>query len=124
MAIGVPATTEHNTIQVSDSAKHVAEVVQIFITLMDSLKLQLVAVDQIHPLLSDLIQVCLHNRLTKKSLNRVSSLSAGYEGKGKIKEWLIRLNGMRAAEELEDGDSRQLLFDLESAHTEFHRTLA
>jgi hypothetical protein len=59
MAIGVPATYEHNTTQStgSDSAKHVAETVQIFITLMDSLKLQLVAVDQIHPLLSDLIQV-------------------------------------------------------------------
>jgi ESCRT-I complex subunit VPS28 len=56
-------------------------------------------------------------------LNKVASLKAGYEGKAKIKEWLIRLNGMRAAEELSDGDSRQLLFDLESAHTEFHRVI-
>lgn len=44
---------------------------------MDSLKLNMVAVDQIHPLLSDLMQ----------SLNRVPSLPADFQGKAKIRDW-------------------------------------
>ncbi|KAL3901016.1 MAG: hypothetical protein SGCHY_000919 [Lobulomycetales sp.] len=120
MEIGVPATFEHNASGGSgggsggeSSAKHVADTVQLLITLMDSLKLSLVSVDQIHPLLSDLIQ----------SLNKVSTLPADFVGREKIKTWLIKLNHMRAADELTPDESRQLLFDLESAHAEFHRTL-
>ena len=48
------------------SAKYVAEAVQHFITLMDSLKLNMVAVDQLHPLLSDLVFSCF---LQLKSLS-------------------------------------------------------
>ena len=44
---------------------------------MDSLKLNMVAVDQIHPLLSDLMQ----------ALNKVSSLPADFDGKMKIRNW-------------------------------------
>lgn len=74
---GVPATYQHATNQYGNnaaSAKHVAETVQLFITLMDSIKLNLCAVDQLHPLLSDLIQ----------SLNRVSSLPSSFTGKEKV----------------------------------------
>lgn len=80
---------------------------------MDSLKLSMVAVDQIHPLLSDLLQ----------SLNKIS-LSGTFDGKSKIKEWLILLNNMKATEELDDSQVRQLLFDLENAHTCFYRCLS
>ena len=81
---------------------------------MDSLKLNLVAVDQIHPLLSDLI----------KSINKVSSLPASFQGKQKIREWLITLNRMRASEEISSDQVRQLLFDLENAHSEFYQCLS
>eukprot|EP00842_Homolaphlyctis_polyrhiza_P002164 jgi/Hompol1/2949/HPOL_003074-RA len=103
--IGVPATVEHATEAVASgaSAKHVAETVQFFITLMDSLKLNYVAVDQIHPQLSDLIQ----------SLNRVQTLPKDYEGKIKIRNWLIALNKLKASDELSQDQVRQLLFDLE-----------
>jgi len=80
---------------------------------MDSLKLHMVAVDQIHPLLSDLMQ----------SLNKVSLMGA-FEGKTKIREWLITLNKMKATDELDDHQVRQLLFDLENAHTSFYRCLS
>jgi ESCRT-I complex subunit VPS28 len=80
---------------------------------MDSLKLNLVAVDQIHPLLSDLMQ----------SLNKVP-LMPDYEGKGKVREWLISLNQMKATDELNGDQVRQLLFDLESSYTGFHRCLS
>ncbi|KAJ3043213.1 calcium calmodulin-dependent protein kinase type 1G [Rhizophlyctis rosea] len=79
LEIGVPATVEHATTDTSTmggSAKYIAETVQLFITLMDSLKLNLVAKDQIHPQLGDLIQ----------SINKVSGLPPDYEGKAKIRD--------------------------------------
>lgn len=117
--IGVPATIEHSTGSNNESssgssAKHVAEAVQLFITLMDSLKLNMRAVDQIHPLLSDLMV----------ALNQVSLLPADYDGKGKVREWLIVLNKMRAADELDEEQTRQILFDLENAHNAFYRSLS
>ena len=80
---------------------------------MDSLKLNLVAIDQIHPLLSDLMQ----------SLNKVS-LMGTFDGKAKIKDWLITLNKLKATDELDETQVRQLLFDLENAHTSFYRCLS
>ena len=103
VTVGVPATIEHGEASgEQNSAKTVAETVQYFITLMDSLKLNYVAVDQIHPQLSDLIQ----------SIHRVS-LPKEYEGKAKIRNWLIVLNKMKASDELSADQVRQLLFDLE-----------
>lgn len=58
--VGMPATLEHGVRKERDgtasTAIAVAETVQHFITAMDSLKLNMVAVDQIYPLLSDLVQ--------------------------------------------------------------------
>ncbi|KAI3711524.1 hypothetical protein L1987_70062 [Smallanthus sonchifolius] len=54
---GVPATVEHRAAAAASgvtSAATVAECVQNFITAMDSLKLNMTAVDQVFPLLSDL----------------------------------------------------------------------
>eukprot|EP00160_Parvularia_atlantis_P016317 Unigene5122_Nuclearia_a/m.15720 Unigene5122_Nuclearia_a/g.15720 ORF Unigene5122_Nuclearia_a/g.15720 Unigene5122_Nuclearia_a/m.15720 type:complete len:226 (-) Unigene5122_Nuclearia_a:95-772(-) len=114
---GVPATVEHSVTQTgerSQNEKYVAETTQHFITLMDSLRLNLAAVDQIHPLLSDLMN----------SLNHVSSLPADFEGKTKVKQWLVQLNQMRASDELNADQVRQLLFDLENAHNAFYRSLS
>jgi len=80
---------------------------------MDSLKLNLIAIDQIHPLLSDLMQ----------SLNKVT-LMGNFDGKVKIREWLIALNKLKATDELSADQVRQLLFDLENAHTSFYRCLS
>ena len=100
--IGVPATVEHSvTTDKSSLSKSIAETVQFFITLMDSLKLNVIAVDEIHPQLADLIQA-----LNKSSVGET-------EGKRKIKEWLVELNRKQASDELTETQTRQLLFDLE-----------
>ena len=112
LQVGVPATFEYST-NTSTTSKVIAETVQLFITLMDSLKLNLIAVDQIHPLLSDLIQ----------SITRVTSLPSSYSGKAKIREWLVIVNKLKASDELSQDQTRQLLFDLESAHSEFHNAI-
>ncbi|CAH9081541.1 unnamed protein product [Cuscuta epithymum] len=113
---GVPATVEHQAaaaVSASTSAAVVAECVQNFITAMDSLKLNMVAVDQVHPLLSDL----------SASLNKLSILPPDFEGKTKMKEWLYRLAKMGAADELTEQQSRQLHFDLESSYNSFMAAL-
>ncbi|KAI4332416.1 hypothetical protein L6164_017326 [Bauhinia variegata] len=103
---GVPATVEHQAAAsdaASTSAAVVAVCVQHFITAMDSLKLYMVAVDQLHPLLVDVYG----------SLNQLSYLSLDFEGKTKM-EWIARLSKMGAADELTEQQSRQLHFDLDS----------
>lgn len=79
---------------------------------MDALKLNMKAVDEIHPMLSDLMQ----------SLNNVNTLPAEFEAK--IRNWLITLNAMKANDEIDEIQVRQLLFDLENAHNAFYRSLS
>lgn len=98
------------------TSKYVAEIVQSFITILDMLKLNMTAVDQLHPLLTDLV----------RSLNKITGIiikDPKWIWKEKIKDWMIKLNKMRASEELDKDQVRQLSFDLESAHNEFHRLL-
>ncbi|KAK4794166.1 hypothetical protein SAY86_012160 [Trapa natans] len=113
---GVPATVEHRAASASQSATSaaaVAECVQNFITAMDSLKLSMVAVDQVHPLLTEL----------SASLSKLSILPPDFEGKTRMKDWLSRLSKMGAADELTEQQSRQLHFDLESSYNSFMAAL-
>mmetsp|Transcript_19154 Transcript_19154/g.60236 ORF Transcript_19154/g.60236 Transcript_19154/m.60236 type:complete len:220 (+) Transcript_19154:68-727(+) len=112
---GVPATVlsqSAGNADAAESAVRVAECVQHFITAMDALKLEQRAVDEVQPLLSDLM-----NSLTRVPNARVDA------GRSKLADWLVQLNAMRAAEEISEGQSRQLLFDLDAAYSEFHRSL-
>ncbi len=59
---GVPATVIHRSFDDRGVAVSVAEAVSCFITAMDGLKLNLRAVDEIQPLLSDLMARCAHSR--------------------------------------------------------------
>jgi len=91
----------------------VAETVQHFITTMDALKLEQRAVDELQPLLSDLME----------SLTRLPDTPNDFEPNRKVQKWLQKLNGMRAVDEINDEDSRQLYHDLDSAYAEFTRYL-
>ncbi|KAJ7946912.1 Vacuolar protein sorting-associated protein 28-like [Quillaja saponaria] len=109
---GVPATVEHRATAAasgSTSAAIVAACVQGFITTMDSLKLNMLAVDQVQPLLAELYA----------SLNKLSFLPPDFEGKTKVKEWIAKLVKMGAADELTEQQARQLHFDLESSYNSF-----
>ncbi|KAL6071031.1 Vacuolar protein-sorting-associated protein 28 [Balamuthia mandrillaris] len=96
-----------------DTPKVIAETVQFFITAMDSLKLNMAAVDQLQPLLSDLFEC----------LTKVPVLGPDFEGKAKLNTWLTRMQGMKASDELNEEQVRQLLFDLESSYAAFHKAL-
>lgn len=107
---GIPGASS----AVDDSAKTIAETVQFFITAMDSLKLDLHAVDQIYPLLNDLYE----------SLCKISSLPADWKGKVDIKKWLTEMSNMTASDELNADQVRQVMFDLDSSYSAFHKVLA
>ncbi|KAH7155689.1 vacuolar protein sorting-associated [Dactylonectria estremocensis] len=89
----------------------ILEATQEFITFLDAVKLGLLSKDQLHPLLSDVIQ----------SVNRVTDKD--FEDRGKIVQWLITLNQMKATEELSEQQARELELDIQQAYQGFRRTL-
>ncbi|TQS32857.1 hypothetical protein Golomagni_06815 [Golovinomyces magnicellulatus] len=89
----------------------ILEATQEFITFLDAVKLGLLSKDQLHPLLSDVIQ----------SVNRVTD--ADFENRGKIVQWLITLNQMKATDELSEQQARELELDIQQAYQGFRRTL-
>ncbi|KAI5780332.1 VPS28 protein-domain-containing protein [Peziza echinospora] len=118
LKIGVPATFEQpvhsssTTTAPTTSARAAAEATQHFITFMDALRLNYNAKDQLHPLLSDVIT----------AVNNVTG-AREFEGRGKIVQWLITLNQMGAGDEIDEGQRRQMLFDIENAYHEFYKNL-
>jgi ESCRT-I complex subunit VPS28 len=96
----------------ASSASAISDATEAFITLLDALKLRLLAKDSLHPLLSDAITAA--HRATG---------GADFAGRAKIVQWLIALNGMRATDELSEEQARELSFDMEQAYYGFKATL-
>lgn len=90
----------------------ILEATQDFITFLDALRLGLLAKDQLHPLLTDVIQ----------SVNKVTDRD--FESRGKIVQWLIALNQMKATEELGKLQARELELDINAAYQGFKATLS
>ena len=111
--IGVPSTVINASHEDRDAAYLSSQATQAYITLMDSLRLEQRAVDDIKPLL---IQLCT-------SLGKVSTLSNTFEGKIKMTLWLEKLHQMRAVEEISEDDARQLLMELDSSYAAYHECL-
>ncbi|KAF5551714.1 vacuolar sorting-associated vps28 [Fusarium napiforme] len=118
--VGMPSTTIDRATSAQTPAPAAAnntsgvlilEATQEFITFLDAVKLGLLSKDQLHPLLSDVIQ----------SVNRVTDKD--FENRGKIVQWLITLNQMRATDELSESQARELELDIQQAYQGFRRTL-
>jgi len=116
--IGLPSTVtapSHNVASTSNNNFNgtlILEATQEFITFLDALKLGFLAKDQLHPLLSEVIVNV--NKVTDKD----------FTGRGKIIQWLITLNQMKATEELTDDQARELDLDMNAAYQGFKSTLA
>ncbi|KAJ5080445.1 vacuolar protein sorting-associated protein [Anaeramoeba ignava] len=107
---GTPITLRlKNLNRQEDDRIFIAEAVSSFITAMDGLKLNMLAVDQVQPLLKDILT----------SLNKISDLDKDFQGKILISKWEQILDQMRAHEELDEDQARQLTFDLEKSYTAF-----
>lgn len=96
-----------------NTSKCIADIVSLFITIMDKLRLEIKAMDELHPELRDLVD----------TMNRLSLIPSGFEGKEKVTNWLNTLNAMQASDELSETQVRQMLFDLESAYAAFSNLL-
>jgi ESCRT-I complex subunit VPS28 len=111
---GVPATVmfAHSDKMGAASVVLATEATQGFITAMDVLKLDQRAVDEVQPYISDLVKV----------LNKCETITPGFD-KSKLQRWLVELNAMRASQELDDDQMRQLIMDLESSYGNFKQSL-
>lgn len=114
LKVGVPATIEHGKAEEgADSYSAVASTVSSFITTMDSIRLGMVAVDDLLPALKELLS-CL-NKLTK--------LPSDCNSKHTVQAWVSKLHLKPATYELPEEDKRQLLYELESSYNELYAAL-
>jgi ESCRT-I complex subunit VPS28 len=109
LVMGVPEQMTSSAGGSAQEAITVAETAEHFITTMDALKLDQTAVDDLQPLLSDLMN----------ALTRLPETPNDFEPNRIVQQWLQKLNLMRAVDDIDEADSRQLCMDLESAYQEF-----
>jgi len=96
-----------------NTSKCIADIVSGFITVMDKLRLEIKANDELQPDLRDLVE----------TMNRLSIIPGDFEGKTKVGDWLQTMSAMQASDELSEQQVRQMLFDLESSYNAFNRLL-
>ncbi|XP_055387079.1 vacuolar protein sorting-associated protein 28 homolog [Condylostylus longicornis] len=96
-----------------NTSKCIADIVSLFITIMDKLRLKIRTMDELHFELKDLVD----------TMNRLSLIPEDFEAKAKVENWLATLNEMQASDELSDAQVRQFLFDLESSYAAFNKLL-
>ena len=113
LKMGVPEPIKSSNESEGGVAVTVAETVQHFITTMDAVKLEQRAVDELQPLLSDLMEC----------LTRLPETPNDFDPNRKVQTWLQKLNAMRAVDQIDEDDARQLYHDLDSAYAEFTRYL-
>jgi ESCRT-I complex subunit VPS28 len=93
--------------------KLVLECAQGFITLMDCVKLNQTAVDQLFPIFTDLM----------RSLHRFRGAAEQFSFLPKLQGWIDRLSRMHPSDELGERDAREFAFDLERAYNGFYCSL-
>ena len=109
---GTPETMA--TVETNDKAGiTVAETTEHFLTFIDALQLDNRSVDDLQPLLADLMN----------NLTRVPETPNDFEPNRIVQQWLQKLNLMRAIEEIDEADARQLKMDIESAYIGFKNYL-
>lgn len=118
LKIGIPATgVDHGSGRQQQQQGSTAGSLSLlatsenFITLLDAIKLGYKSKDSLHPLLADTIQAV--NKVTDKE----------FQGKEKIVQWLITLNQMKPAQELDEEQTRELEFDMNRAYNAFKTVL-
>ncbi|XP_043211861.1 vacuolar protein sorting-associated protein 28 homolog [Amphibalanus amphitrite] len=93
--------------------KCIADTVSLYITIMDKLRLEIKAKDELHTDIRDLLD----------TMNRLSVLPEDFEGKQRLLFWLSAMAEMQAADELSAEQIRELLFDLDSGYNAFIKVL-
>jgi ESCRT-I complex subunit VPS28 len=108
---GMVATRMYAAGDAEKESLYVFEASQSFVTLMDALKLNMNAVDEVLPHLKE-----LRTSLAQLQLPEL-------DGIPKIEEWLRNLSQRPAADELAEAEARQFSMDLDTAYSSFHHWL-
>eukprot|EP00796_Vickermania_ingenoplastis_P011073 gene11073-7704_t len=87
-------------------ARQVMDCTQLFITLLDALRLQQTSVDKLNPLLADLIGCLRKVNVTDRDFYQ------------RLVRWHDQLNGMSAADVLEPESVRQFEYDLDRGYSD------
>lgn len=58
-----------------------------------------------------------------ETMNRLNLVPQEFEGKVRVKQWLDTMMAMRASDELNESQVRQLIFDLEQSYNAFNKLL-
>jgi len=96
-----------------NTSKCIADIVSLFITIIDKLRLEIKSMDELQPDLRELYD----------TMNRLTLVPSSFEGKAKVLQWLTTMSSMGAADELNETQVRQLIFDLESSYNAFNKLL-
>lgn len=96
-----------------DIGSYIAEIVSGFITISDSLRLSIKSMDGLLPPLQELID----------KLNKFNKIKPGFEGSTRVKNWVDKMSTMSASDELDEAQVRQIIHDMDTSLTEFHKFL-
>lgn len=107
--MGVPDRGGPSNDGSQDHTQRVAKATMEFITLLDALKLDTRAVDDLQPLAADLW----------KTLGQMGGLLGKFDEQTKVESWLKTFSSMRASDELDDDQVRQFMFDLQNCYDVF-----
>ncbi len=105
----LPATEETE----SRSFELAAKTAQLFVTVMDVVKLNTFEVDQLSPYIRDLVNALKVNK----------TIPHTFAGITRLEVWDQKLKGMKAADSITEADGRQLYHDLETSNDEFMNLL-
>ena len=94
--------------------RSIAQIVALFITIMDKLRLNINSVDELLNDIKELLDLIL----------RLTTLPYDYKGRDLIRKWVDKLSSMSATSELTEEEGRQMIMDLDSAYREFEKALA
>ena len=96
-----------------NESRLIADVVSMFLTLLDRLRLDIMANDQLQPDVKDLLD----------AMDKMRSLPKDFEGRKAVQQWLDVLKDMSASDELTPDQARQMVFDVEGAYNDFNKFL-
>lgn len=96
-----------------NESRLIADVVSMFLTLLDRLRLDIMANDQLQPDVKDLLD----------AMDKMRSLPKDFEGRKAVQQWLDVLKDMSASDELTPDQARQMVFDIEGAYNDFNKFL-
>jgi len=112
---GVPATFIHQDHSVTNNTQIVvAETVTNFITVIDTLKLNILAVDELTIRMVDLMA----------NLNRTAGMPDDFEPKLKVHQWVKLLQSMSATDEITEDQARQLELDMNTSYSTYFQSLS